>query len=636
MLALALGCVPDNKLTPSVDGMTQPTAGTDTSPPAESTSDSSTPTDTGWTPPDTDGCPEPAYGITAIPRVDRCYGDGDVAFPRIEATLLWENTDVGALETTVAVGQLTDDNGDGRVDASDDVDIVAQAYFGLTLAMDASGRELWRYEVEDGASGLAPAIGDVDGDGRPDVVCGVVDQRVALRGDDGTPIWRVEDAYFDGAGGVAIADMDGDGRAEVVYGGTIYDGTDGSVLGSGEYGVGSGDNDVSGLVSAVADVDGDGQQEVVVGNALYDMYGNELWANGRSDGYVGVADFDGDLQAEIVVSGYGHVRLQDTDGTLIWDTFAFPSNPHGGPPVIADFDGDGEPEIGVAGREEYVLLDGDGRVFWRTPIQDGSSGIAGASAFDFDGDGVPEIVYADEINLYIFDGRTGAPRVTFADHSSGTLSEYPVVVDLDGDGHAEIIDTNMPVFSQEETGVRVLTDVHNAWPPARRVWNQHAYDITNVDDGGGIPLSPTPNWLTYNSFRSADLSIPSASSSPPTSPDLYARIDGVCVAECAQGSVEVSYSVGNQGYAMVQTPFTVDFWDTATDGSRTLIGSQTWGSAVPAGELLGSVVVRLEGMTLPITHLSATIDGGDGSADGAVAECDEHNNTAEWDGAICE
>jgi hypothetical protein len=46
-------------------------------------------------------------------------------------------------------------------------------------------------------------------------------------------------------------------------------------------------------------------------------------------------------------------------------------------------------------------------------------------------------MYADEQNLFVFDG-VGAVLLQVP-RSSGTLSEYPVVADIDNDGSAEIL-----------------------------------------------------------------------------------------------------------------------------------------------------------------------------------------------------
>ena len=45
-------------------------------------------------------------------------------------------------------------------------------------------------------------------------------------------------------------------------------------------------------------------------------------------------------------------------------------------------------------------------------------------------------------------------------------------------------------------------------PKSRRITLAEPYHITNVNDDGTIPAAPPPNWLSYNNFRSGDLSEP--------------------------------------------------------------------------------------------------------------------------------
>src|SRR5262249_277973 len=87
---------------------------------------------------------------------------------------------------------------------------------------------------------------------------------------------------------------------------------------------------------------------------------------------------------------------------------------------------------------------------------------------------------------------------------SATWAEQPVVVDVDNDGHADIVVTSD--FSSGltgDTGVIVFSDIANKWPRTRRIWNQHSYHVTNVTETGSIPRTETPNWLVpgLNNFR---------------------------------------------------------------------------------------------------------------------------------------
>ncbi len=608
----AAGCVLDSGLNgadkePRFDtGEPADSLDTDTDPPGE-TAETAAPAT----------CEDASYPAEEVPTVDTCGGEPpEVSFtPVIE----WTNTDPGPSATTPVVGQLTDDDGDGDADDDDTPDIVVTNWSGTTYALSGDGTTLW--SVLTIASSTA-AIGDLDGDGFPEVVLPAWGGTLALHGEDGSTYWEGEgDPNLGAAGAVSIADLDADGDPEVVFANLILDGQDGSLRGRGTHGTGSGyPTGIRGGMGVAADIDRDGVLEVVVGNALYDPDGNTVWYNGESDGYVAVADFDGDPEGEIVVVPTGGLRLQDDDGTVLWSQS--PVGDMGGPPTVADFDGDGDPEIGVAGRSLYVVLEADGTELWSRAIDDSTSGFTGSSAFDFDGDGAFEVVYADENDVWVFDGRTGAVLLQEGTHASATGSEYPTVADVDGDGHAEIVYTSNAFERGTENGVRVLGD--DSWPPGRKVWNQYAYTITNVEDDGRIPTVPDVNWDSYNNFRAG------VSTTPAGEPgaDLYPHLHAVCADECAEGRLTVWLSVANQGLADVTDAFDVEVWG-ATDTGTVLLHTLPWTGGVPAGTRSASVAVELT-LPGPIHGLTITVDAG-----GAIEECDEANDTIEQDEPYC-
>jgi hypothetical protein len=58
--------------------------------------------------------------------------------------------------------------------------------------------------------------------------------------------------------------------------------------------------------------------------------------------------------------------------------------------------------------------------------------------FDFEGDGAVEIIYGDEVTLRIYRGTDGT-GLWGVFSTSGTLYEFPVVVDVDADDNAEMV-----------------------------------------------------------------------------------------------------------------------------------------------------------------------------------------------------
>ncbi len=126
----------------------------------------------------------------------------------------------------------------------------------------------------------------------------------------------------------------------------------------------------------------------------------------------------------------------DHDGTVIW-TIPFVGG-GGGAPTIGDMTGDGLPNIGVAGRNYYLALNADGRVLWKNNIDENSSQATSSTLFDFDGDGKVEVLYSDQYYIHAYDGETGLELFSVS-RGSPTTREYPVVADVDNDGHAEFI-----------------------------------------------------------------------------------------------------------------------------------------------------------------------------------------------------
>jgi hypothetical protein len=380
----------------------------------------------------------------------------------------------------------------------------------------------------------------------------------------------------------------------------------------------------------------DGKQEVVVGNAMYRMDGAPLCTNSSLDGYPAVGNFDSDPEGEfVVVSQGGQVRLHDTDCQLIWSTTIPGASGYGfgGPPTIADYDGDLEPEIGVAANSSYTVFDTDGQTLWQKPTQDATSGNTGSSVFDFEGDGYAEAIYADETRLWVFSGISGEVKLESSDHASNTWTEYPVVADVDGDNHAEIIMTNNNTGGIPITGITVIEDVDDSWRPARKIWNQHAYSITNVNDDGTIPATPDTNWATFNNFRSGDMTaaLPGADY-----PDLFALIDEVCTLYCSEGELTVIGRVGNQGYAPVFKGVEIVLYAETSAGDLELARMNLSGG-IKSGELRENFTFELTGVdTSAILDLRVEVDGGNAAVDdGAYTECDENNNESNWGKPVC-
>lgn len=162
-----------------------------------------------------------------------------------------------------------------------------------TIACDAPGDCPGGNCVHSDISVGPPAIADVDGNGKPDVIAAVrrfagvaEDDVVAWNGQTGAELWHTEASDpFGDPPGIAAADLDGDGADEVLWNGacdgfTIFSGADGRVL----YRDPRATSPSSFDHPSAADVDADGHLEVLAGSVdgLYVFGADGGFAGGRT------------------------------------------------------------------------------------------------------------------------------------------------------------------------------------------------------------------------------------------------------------------------------------------------------------------------------------------------------------------
>jgi hypothetical protein len=337
-----------------------------------------------------------------------------------------------------------------------------------------------------------PAVGDLDGDGKPDIVVGYgsnFDGRPGgfraykNNGPSANPVFTLlwdhpsldttppagADPVFSSP---AIADFDNDGTAWVVVGSLdervwVVKGSDGSnrpgfgpVAGNPSGGFWVGDTIYSS--PAIFDLDGDGKLDIIIG---VDAHNQAVMPTG--------------VAVPGPTSNGGLVLAINASGALLPGFPIQLDQAISSSPAIGDIDGDGKPEIvigtgnvytGTTHRVYAFHCDGSPVTGWPVTVN-GQVRTAPALA-DLDGDGLPDVVVTDDnsgssgtYHLYAFKG-TGNPVVGWTaqgkqpkDFFGATLSAGdPIVADVLGDGNVEILLPTNGEICVFDRGGNQLTD----------------------------------------------------------------------------------------------------------------------------------------------------------------------------------
>lgn len=239
-------------------------------------------------------------------------------------------------------------------------------------------------------------------------------------------------------------------------------------------------------------------------------------------------------------------------------------------------------------------------------------------------------MYIDEVALYGFDGATGTLKFKSDEHNSDTLYDYPTIADVDADGHADIVVTHDGNFGSGP-GFSVYRDKTNSWAPARTVWNQHAYSITQVNDDLTIPKTATPNFTIYNNFHSAQALPPGEA----LGAELEAEILGSCSDDCDRGWFLVTARARNTGVSVMPKGTSLAIY--ADDGgNRTLLDVQTTTADTASGMSSEAVIFAVSAEDIGDAGKLVVVVDDNGSGTGVVSECDEVNNEAILKKPFCE
>jgi hypothetical protein len=300
----------------------------------------------------------------------------------------------------------------------------------------------------DGYQATAVAVADVNLDGIADLLvtngcvasdnCNEGSVSVLLGNGDGTfkaAASYVSGAYFTVA--VAVGDVNGDGKPDLIlystapYGDTYADAVISVLLGNGDgtfqsavfYDAGgvAYDSRLSGMLGAqavvVTDLNGDGKLDIAVAN-----YGN------------------GDIYDENVgvLMGNGDGTFQSAVGYNFYQLFGFQSHNTG--VAVADVNGDGIPDL-VAGTDPLAILLGKGDgTFYPGNLYGLSSPVVALAVADVNGDGIPDLLAVahggNSISVLL---GTGGGNVVLKGPFDVAGAQSITVADLNGDGVPDLV-----------------------------------------------------------------------------------------------------------------------------------------------------------------------------------------------------
>lgn len=424
----------------------------------------------------------------------------------------------------------------------------------LQLFNDGTYKELWSKSgfLPPAADAIAPAIADIDGDGRPEIIF-EVDHRnpdsaggqmgIFVLNADGSLKWqhtwntvgRVPCHNFVTDSKPALGDMNGDGIVDIVVleaDLVVLDGRNGNELVR-KPGIKNGTNPIcsSSSYSAIADVDGDGRNEYIIsseyGTHVFNNDGTLRWNNtvyGTSA--FALLDTDKDGRPEIVLpihrslfivldAATGQMKQQNKPSSN-WGAFAATIA------ATTSVDPNGYPSLAIA-NNDYAngtgLLDNTLKLKWYDVVPPAKSGFLDNPSYvvlaDLLGQGRPQVIsHSDYRNLGIQDSSTGQWLEYFS-ITGGFLgyNSWPIPVDVDGDGHGEIIVSySLPwtydnSFEPRYPPADFLVFGSDQWKKIPATWNQHFFVPNQVDQKLAFKHDYQP-WKTHNTWMQQPLRKP--------------------------------------------------------------------------------------------------------------------------------
>ncbi|HMU05294.1 MAG TPA: hypothetical protein PJ990_16790, partial [Saprospiraceae bacterium] len=367
---------------------------------------------------------------------------------------------------------------------------------------------------------------------------------------EGNIIWVSDQTYaqnvpntFPNGGALAVADFNLDGIAEVFIYNDIFNAQNGIKLidgGTNGFGIGRvGPVFGSHSSTVAANVDLDDNLELIAGYSVYKVSINNINGTvGNSmipinldfngiylDGFTSVADIDLDGKLDIIVTprtkfdaaqnidvGLYCYTIANNQAVLLakigiykpnttWDnsgtvSIAF-NKSQNRMDLFCTVSGDNINEILSFSYDGTQTL----KINWDFPVVDLNT-FSGITLFDLNNDGELEILYRDQNTFKIINFVNDIPILSYSFIcDANTSGEYPVVADIDNSGQAKIC---IPCGTDPIGSYGYLTifgaPPGQQWAPARKIWNQYAYNPLFINDDGSIPQFQK-NLATYQNGK---------------------------------------------------------------------------------------------------------------------------------------